>query len=131
MRACSGRPIAGAPGALVYQHETGTSAAGAAIANSLQTGFFDLGDGEDFSFLDQLILDFAEQVGSVNVTLTAQKYPNGPTVTRGPFAVTPTTPYISTRIRGRQIALLFQSVGIGTFWRIGALRARIAPDGRI
>jgi hypothetical protein len=125
-----GAPIAAAPGPLIYQHETSKTADGAAIANSLTTGFFDIGDGEDFSFLDQIIMDFADQVGTVLVTIFSQQYPNGPTTTVGPFSVSPTSPFISPRIRGRQIALQFQSSGIGTFWRLGALRTRIAPDGR-
>jgi len=125
-----GAPVGAAPGGVVYQHETGLTADGAAIPNSLTTGFFDIGDGEDFSFLDQIIMDFAKQVGSINVTIQSQQYPNGPTTTKGPFAVSPSKPFISPRIRGRQIALKFDSIGVGTFWRLGALRVRVAGDGR-
>ena len=49
----------------------------------------------------------------------------------GPYTVTPTTAYMTIRARHRQIALKVQSDGLGVFWRIGAIRYRGAPDGRV
>jgi len=38
--------------------------------------------------------------------------------------------YISTRIRGRLIAIKVSSNDVGTFWRLGDIRYRFQPDGR-
>ena len=123
-------PIAAGTDGQLYSHESGQTANGAALGDYVQSGFLDIVDGEDFAFLDQLIPDFGEQTGSVAVEISSQYFPNGPTTTLGPFNVAATTPYLSPRLRGRQVAFRFSSVGVGTFYRLGAVRARITPDGR-
>jgi hypothetical protein len=123
-------PIAAGTDGHLYSHEFGQSADGAALGDYVQSGFFDIADGEPFSFLDQIIPDFGDQTGSVAVTVSGQYFPNGKVTTKGPYNVTPSTRYLSPRLRGRQIALRIASVGIGTFYRLGAVRARITADGR-
>jgi len=123
-------PMAAGPDGRLYAHEFGADADGAPLPAFVQSGFFDIGDGDRFSFVDQVIPDFNDQAGPVQVTLTAQSSPDGGVASKGPFAVQPTTPYISPRLRGRQVALRLASNTVGAFWRLGALRLRIAPDGR-
>jgi hypothetical protein len=118
------------PIGLVYAHEFGNDADGQPMNDFVESGFFDIGDGAEISFVDEVIPDFADLSGTVLLTLKSQMFPNGATRTKGPFPVINTTRHISPRIRGRQLALRIESSGSGSSWRLGAMRARIAPDGR-
>lgn len=124
------RPMAASPVGILYAHETGADADGQPMGAYVQSGFFDLGAGEAFSFVDQVMPDFADHAGPVDITLSAQAAPNGPVSRKGPFPVLPGTRYLSPRLRGRQVALRIGSSALGAFWRLGALRLRITGDGR-
>ena len=49
---------------LVYEHEKGTDANGSAMTASLQSGYFDIGDGDDMMFMKKFVPDFKDQVGN-------------------------------------------------------------------
>lgn len=125
-----GFPLACGPDGQLYTHEFGTDADGAGLPAFVESGYVDLAAGQEFMILDQLIPDFRDHAGPVWITLKAQAEPNGPVKAKGPFAVTPTTRLRSPRLRGRQMAVRIESNTPGAFWRLGALRLRIAPDGR-
>jgi hypothetical protein len=55
---------------------------------------------------------------------------NRPPVTYGPFTVDHNTQEIEQRMRGRQVAMMIEGVDTGSFWRLGAVRFRVASDGR-
>ena len=86
--------------------------------------------GDAFSSIDQVIPDFRDQAGAVQVTLKAQDWPNGSVKQKGPYPMQPNDNYISPRIRGRQIAVRLASGGLGSFWRLGAMRLRMMKDGK-
>jgi hypothetical protein len=46
-----------------------------------------------------------------------------------PYPITPTTQFVSTRARGRQIQLRIESDELGGWWRYGTLRVDVQPDG--
>lgn len=132
-------PIAADPNTMRLQyHEFGVDADGAAMTCSLETGASDIGDGEDFTFIDFLIPDMTamdgpgagKMVGTINMTLKAWEYPHKAPFIKGPKPVTATTRAVGLRNRGRQVALLIDSGTVGDNWRVNATRARIAPDGR-
>lgn len=125
-----GNPLGAAPNGQLYTHEFGTDADGAGLPAFVESGFFDIAAGEEFTFLDKLIPDFADQSGSVAVTLKAQSYPNGPVTVKGPYMLDTARAQISPRIRGRQVSVRLESNAPGAFWRLGALRLRLAGDGR-
>ena len=50
-------------------------------------------------------------------------------VTRGPLPMTATTNKISTRIKGRQVAVRFQSGGTTDEWELGTFRVNSRKDG--
>lgn len=122
--------------ALIQQHEISPDADGLPMMESIQTGYFDLSDGEMFVFVERIIPDFIFRGGSPQLLVTVYllEYPNdvntvGPTV-YGPYTITNHTQNIIVRGRARQAALKIQGVGIGTFWRMGAVRHNGQPDGR-
>lgn len=131
-----GPPIAGTPSGLIYQHEVGYDGDGAAINPFFMTGYFVIGEGEDFCFVDQFIPDFkygliaGAQTANLLVTLYAVDYPNDVPRTYGPYTVNAAQNFISTRLRGRQVAIRAESLDAGSFWRLGLCRYRFAPTGR-
>ena len=131
-----GSPIGGDPTGLIFQHEQGYDGDGQAINPFIQTGYWVIGEGEDFAFVDYLLPDFiygtylGAKTSSPIITLYAVDYPNGPVRTYGPYTVSAAVNQINTRLRGRQMAMRIESQDAGSFWRIGRTRYRWAPDGR-
>lgn len=131
-----GPPIGATPTGLIYQHEVGYDGDGAAINPTFTTGYFVIGDGEQFSFVDQFIPDFkygtqsGNQTANILITLSVVNYPSDTPIQLGPYTVNEMQNYVSTRLRGRQVALTGQSLDSGSFWRIGLIRYRFMADGR-
>lgn len=131
-----GQPIGASPQGVLYQHETGFDADGQPMLPWFETGYFVLAEGQDIAFLDWLFPDMkwgfvgGSQNALVQITITAVYYPNGPEKVYGPFTMTNAKTFINTRLRGRQIKLRFSSSDLGSWWRLGLMRSRIASDGR-
>lgn len=133
-----GKPISSAPDGVVYEHEIGSDADGQAIVSSFTTGDAQLSEGQDIMFVDWVLPDMkwkrltgSTQPASVELTFYSKYYPNDTPQVHGPFIMTETTPYINPRIRGRLISMRGESSDLGTWWRLGGLRVRMAPDGRL
>ena len=127
-----GNPIGADLNGALQQHEVGYDANGYAMNWFWQTGYFYLQEGEDFVFADMLIPDFVTQNSpSFSMTLLVTDYPEG-TVTQVPLITISTgqTNVAYFNARGRQMALLVSGGDLSTFYRIGAIRIRYAPDGR-
>lgn len=115
----------------IYNHEDGVNGDGAAITSYVESGFFDIGDGDSISFIRALVPDFSNQAGTLSFLVTTRPYSVGPSVdsSLSPYTLTSTTAKIDTRIRGRAISIKIRSTAIGDDWRFGTLRADIQPDG--
>lgn len=127
-----GNPIGVDPSGNIFQHETGYDAAGLPMMESITSGYFDIGEGDEYVFIERMIPDFV-WFGSnqqVNIYVTVTDYPGATAVTHGPFLVTPTTQYFLVRARGRQASITIAGVGTGCLWRLGACRYLAAPSGR-
>lgn len=131
-----GRPIAAESTGVIYLHETTHDADGQAIVPFFRTGLYQLGDGEMLMFMDWVLpdmrwQDFNDTVGaSVQFTLYAYEYLSSTPTVHGPYTVTQASPYFNPRVRARFIALEVTSNDVGTFWRLGGSRFRIAMSGR-
>ena len=132
---------------LIQQHEVSADADGVGMQWSFQTGYFSLMEGEEFMFVDLIVPDFVlNWSGStpplILVSLLTTDYPIGladgasvgQPLVDGPYTITTMQPgatlMVPVRMRGRQIALLFEGSDLGSFFRIGAIRVRFSPDGR-
>jgi hypothetical protein len=121
----------------LYQHETSNDAAGVAMNSFMQTGYFALNEGSDKTFMDWVWPDMkwaqydASAAGSVQITFYVKDYPNSTAVAYGPYSVTQASTFFYTRLRGRLVSIKIASSTLGTYWRIGLIRYRYAPDGRI
>ena len=132
-----GMPIAASPDGVIYEHEVSPDAAGQPINASFTTGYAQLSEGLEIIFVDWVLPDFiwnTAQGGSsaaIQITFYSQYYPGDTPQTHGPYTVTQASPYINTRIRGRLLSMKVESNDIGSFWRLGGIRYRGAPDGRL
>lgn len=131
-----GKPIAASPQGMIFTQEQGYDANTDPINASFTSGYWVIGDGEDFAFVDFVIPDFryGTVAGSPDanllVTFLVTNFPGETPTEYGPYNVDSTTKFISTRFRGRQMAIRVESNDTGSFWRLGAVRFRVAIDGR-
>lgn len=131
-----GPPMGANPGGVIYQHETTNNADGVPLTSSFTTGFFYLGEGEDFVFIDRIYPDFKwgefgqSQGAQIQLTFNVVNSQNSAVDTFGPYTVTQATEFISTRFRGQMASITVTSSDIDSFWRLGKVRYRYAPVGR-
>jgi hypothetical protein len=133
-----GPPIGADPSSLMlYQHETSNDAAGVAMQPYFQTGYYALSEGDYKSFIDWIWPDMkwgqydAAQSATVQISFYVVDYPGQTPTVYGPYSVTQATNYFYTRFRGRLVSIRVASSDLGSFWRIGLIRYRYAPDGQI
>jgi hypothetical protein len=121
----------------LYQHETSNDGDGAPILSSFQTGYFAIAEGDVKSFVDWIWPDMKwgqynqAQTATIQITFYVTDYPGDTPQVYGPYSVTQATEYFYTRFRGRLMSVKISSSDLGSFWRIGNIRYRFAPDGKI
>lgn len=131
-----GMPISAQSNGFIYQQETTNNANGAPLNWSFQTGYFYIGEGEEFAFVDQIYPDFkygqygGSQGAEVSITPYTINYMGDTPIAWGPYTADASTSVITTRIRGRQMAFLFQGSDTNSFVRIGKVRYRWQGTGR-
>jgi hypothetical protein len=116
----------------------------------IQSSDFDIGDGNNFGFVWRMLPDVNFNTSTCNnpsVTMqllprlnSGSAYNNSTDVTQvvstqnftnvPEYTVNQFTGQVYTRARGRQMAILIQSTGLGTAWQVGAPRIDIRQDGR-
>ena len=140
-------PIAAGLDGYLYYHENGfddgSTAPVTAISAYIESSQFDIGDGNNFSFVSKVIPDvtFRDSTSlnpSVTLTMKARNFPGGnylqtddETVTRTATApVEQFTNQVYVRLRGRSMALRVESSETGVGWRLGSPRMDVRQDGR-
>ena len=134
-----GAPIGADPKSFyIYQHETSNDADGLPMQPSFSTGYWALSDGEDYTFCDLAIPDMKfgqfgqDQDANVSVSFTYASYPQATTHTTPAYAMQTNGPaFLNVRFRARLASMTISSSDAGSFWRLGGLRIRTAPDGRL
>lgn len=127
-----GPPIGGHTDATVDQHDLGYDANGAAAPWSITSGIIMISEGDETTFVRDMIPDFNTQGTSPTISLTvkAYDYPDKAPRVHGPFTMTNSTQVVHPRCRGRGIQFTLSGSDLGTFMRIGNLRYRGQADGR-
>lgn len=124
-------PVGADSNGFLQEHEVSPDAGFLPMQSYIQSGFMDVHDGTELIYVRVLIPDFVASAGSsIQLTILATDYPGDTPRQYGPYTVTPTTRYVNTSLRGRQIALRIASNDLGSFWRLGALRYNWARAGR-
>ena len=124
-------PFAFDPDGFLYNHETGTSDNGAAMNSFIEGSPREISaEGETLYMVDQVVPDVSMSANtSLDLYMNTRKYPNATEVVKGPFPITSNTVKISTRAKGRQIAIKFQSTGTTDQWTLGDFRINSRQDG--
>lgn len=124
-------PFAFDPNGHLYEHETGTSANGAAMNSYIEGSPREISaDGENLYMVDQVIPDVTMTPNtSLLLYMNTRKFPNATEITKGPFTITSSTEKVSTRAKGRQISMKFQSSGTEDDWTLGDFRVNSRQDG--
>jgi len=128
----------GSANTTLYVHETGKNDDGATMTSFIESGDFDIGDGDDIMLINKVIPDFKDQVGNVNITMKSRYFPTDTQTEKGPFHYTSSNSKINVRTRGRQVALRLESNGYNNVgndalnedWRLGTFRFEVQPDGK-
>ena len=115
----------------LYNHETGTSDNGSAMSAYIETSEVEIdASGNKLFMVDKIIPD-ATMTSNTNLylQLKTRKYPNATETIKGAFTVTSSTDKISTRAKGRQMAVKFYSTGTTDDWSLGDFRVNTREDG--
>lgn len=130
-------PIAaGTEGMGLFYHEAGYADDTAPLNAYIETGFFDMSDGDLLMFSNKFVPDFSNIddndnfSGQVYLTLKARKYPSSDVITKGPYLINSATQKLSLRLRGREFALRVQSSALDQPWRLGEMRMSLEADGK-
>lgn len=128
-----GYPVGVDQNGFLQQHETSPDNDGMPLVWFIESGFFDISVGEEFSFVDQMIPDVSQsttQGAMIQYTVKTTVWADDTPVVAGPYTVANPTSFISTRARGRQMAVRIAGADLGTFVRPAAIRWRYSVDGR-
>lgn len=146
-RGVNENPIAAGRDGYLYNHEVGfddgsTNPASPIVAY-IESSQFDIGDGDQFSFVRRLIPDLTfrnstAETPTANFTVKARNFPGGAYLQDNSKAVEKTasvpveqfTQDAHIRLRGRSIAIKVDSSTTGTGWRLGSPRIDVRSDGR-
>jgi hypothetical protein len=139
-------PVAAGTDGYLYNHEMGTDDGSqnpaVAINSYIESSPFDIGEGEQFSFIKRIIPDitFVNSTDSptASMTLKMQNFPGSnysqtkasSVVQSATVPVEQFTEQVFVRLRGRQATFKVGSNKVGTKWILGSPRLDLQPDGR-
>lgn len=140
------KPIATGVDGKVYYHEVGSDDGSTnpptAIAAYIESADIDLGEGDNFMFIQRCIpdVDFSNSVAAVPaavLTLKTRNFPGGNFLQSNARTVSQTavvpfdqfTEQVCTRLRGRQAVFRIESTATGVAWRLGTPRLDTREDG--
>jgi len=116
-------PIGFSPEGYIFNHEVGTTANGGYMGWFAETSDLDIQDGDNLLLVMGFVPDFADQQGSIALTLKGKFYPNDANwVEKGPFTSSPSTRRLNFRMKARQVRFRFAEGTRGSFVRQGASR---------
>ena len=121
----------------IYSHEYGWDDDGSPMTASIETGDFDLGDGDRYLFLSRMIPDIKfiggnAATGEVKITMNGRDFPlsaqDSPPLSESTFTSASTQAHI--RGRARQASMKVESTGSDYGWRLGLVRLDVRSDGK-
>lgn len=127
------KPVAVDSDGVLYSHEEGKDDDAQALPFTLESGWIDLADGEEFVFIDKFIPDYMQIPSGKTIYLTIKykKYPQDvEEFEKGPYPITESTRKVNFRVRGRVVKLIYSGTANGVDMQVGAPRIQMKPDGR-
>ena len=100
----------------------------------IESGGVEMGDGEQFMFVNRLIPDFefrgTTASASMDLIMKGKDFPLNDATTIATTTVTENTGQSFIRARTRESIIRVESSGTGYGWTLGQLRFDVRPDGR-
>ena len=88
-------------------------------------------EGDHFSFVSRVIPDVRfERGNTMTLEIKKKDFPNDSDEVTYSSTIMSNTTQKFVRVRGRQMAVKFESTGTDEKWRLGDSRIDIRPDGR-
>jgi hypothetical protein len=123
-------PLATTPSGVIYYHERGNSADGAAFSWYLESADQYLGDAASpMMMVRGMYPDFKDQQGPVSIQMVMKNYPQANEYTKGPYSLEPNRNQRTFQATGRVIRLKISGNSSPTFMRMGRLIFDITPTG--
>lgn len=124
------RPILAGTDGWLYLHEDGRTADGKPIAGWVQSGPFQVEEGQQLVQILGFIPDFAEQYGDVQLLLEARDRASSAPHERVSVAIAPAQGIADVRTRGRVMSFTLQSSGVGGYFALGSPAFEIISGGK-
>ena len=104
---------------------------GSTLTSYVESGDFDVADGNALMFMDRVIPDFDLSGGKIKMEITTKQYPEQPDVDaiKKEFDITDTTQKVDFRARGRQAKVRVSCGSNNASWRWGSIRLGLQGDG--
>jgi hypothetical protein len=121
---------------IIYNHEDGYRDDESVMNSFIESGYFDIEDGDNAMFVDRFAPDFRglyNTTPELSVKIVGKNYPSSSSSTLRTLTLKSDTEFLNTRIRGRTMSLRFTDQDTsepGAGWELGDSRIRIKPDGR-
>lgn len=103
---------------------------GETLTSFIESGDFDIADGNDIMFMDKVIPDYALSGGQIKMKFTTKQYPESPESITKEFNITEATQKVDFRSRGRQAKVRVSCGSNNASWRWGSLRLAYQGDGQ-
>ena len=118
----------------LYNQEFGHDDDDSAMTAYIETGDFDIQDGNNFMLVSKVIPDIqfrdADSENELDISIKGRNYPSDSLSTLSTSSLTNSTQQAFVRCRSRQAVLRFESTGSGYGWRLGHFRLDTRLDGR-
>lgn len=116
----------------LYEHESGADADGSAMTAYIESAYFDIDDGDSFAFIRRVIPDILFTSGNdMSFYIYKKDFPSdGRDSSPVTGSIGTSVDQAHVRVRGRQVAIRFESTSYDTGWRLGDTRLDVRPDGR-
>jgi len=120
-----------AAGNNIYNNEPVSvfTGSGETITSFVESGDFDIDDGNAIMFMNRIIPDYDLSGGKIKMKFTTKQYPESTESVTKEFDITNTTEKVNFRSRGRQAKVRVSCDSNNASWRWGSIRLGIQGDG--
>ena len=120
-----------AAGNNIYNNEPVSvfTGSGETITSFIESGDFDIDDGNAIMFMNRIIPDYDLSGGKIKMKFTTKQYPESTESVTKEFDITNATEKVNFRSRGRQAKVRVSCASNNASWRWGSIRLGIQGDG--
>tara|TARA_R110000744_G_scaffold50717_6_gene109540 strand:- start:732 stop:2579 length:1848 start_codon:yes stop_codon:yes gene_type:complete len=120
-----------ASGNNIYNNEPVSvfTGSGETLISYVESGAFDVADGNAVMFMDRIIPDYALSGGKLKMKIITKEYPESANSVTKEFDIFNTTQKVNFRARGRQAKVRVSCAANNASWRWGSIRLGLQGDG--